>query len=233
MTISHAHHFLTFNVWVGQALADMQENLTKLVERCPEPFVALATQETRRFQGDIEGTRRVEGVDPGNPDDGSCLLFVGGKVVKERIVEVGGPGWTGPKHGIAHEPRIFVGATVESRGQRFDVLCIHRSYGGVGSRNEQAWIAEHNAIIEWVEQRLERHPDRPIVILGDWNQSLSEHGPYSVRTLAKRLKAQALIPSGRPAIDGALLINCHGTAKKLAGGFGSDGHHPVLVTVEV
>lgn len=217
---------VTHNVYVGQPAAQLRDNLAELVEATDRPH-ALALQEAIRLDRGIPGYRRVAVQLELHRDDGGCVLLVRNDVqlVKPRIVQVAGPWWTGPKHGLRHPPKVFVGATLETEGRRWDVLDVHRCWTGRGRRNMDTWRAEHAALVRWLRRRgsVDRGR-RPVVALGDWNagaHELDELAQDTGRTCQLAMRG----------IDGALAINATAAAHELGRRFGSDGHQPVAVTV--
>ena len=139
----------------------------------------------------------------------------------------GGPWCTGPKHGIRHPPKLFVGATIEHGGQRWDLLSIHRCWTGGMRRNTEAWEAEHQALRSWCDARRDRWPGRPIVLAGDWNGRRADIGRHSIGQLAHQTGGRLTMRG----IDGALTIGVATvTARRLTRLYGSDGHRPVAVT---
>lgn len=203
----------------------LRDNLARLAgdiePRLPH---VLALQEATRLRHAIHGYQRVAIDFPDHPDDLGCQLLVRDdvEVIRRRLVAVGGPWWTGPKHGLRHPPKVFVGATVELRGQRWDVLSVHRVWTGPHHRNADTWRAERDALMSWIPDRAERdHGTRPVITLGDWNDRGDGMAPL-VRSTGGQLAMRG--------IDGALGVNCHLKAHKLDDRYGSDGHEPVVVS---
>lgn len=220
---------VTFNGWSGNR--DWRGNLTDLADDTSMPHV-IATQETYRFDGNVPGYERHDITEPGNPRAGNCVLFVrhrGVTICRERDIDVEGPGWVGPKHGIQQPPRDFTGLSIltEEDGQRWDVLNVHRTWTHNLRTNMGAWAAEHRELVDFADRRHRAAPGRPLVMLGDWNGRKSDPRPLSVSGLAKAIGADVRLRR----IDGALTRDCEGRAKRLPGRYGSDGHHPVLVTL--
>lgn len=220
-----ALRLVTFNEYVGQSARRAARNLAQLARDTDHPH-AMALQEARRFTHSIPGYRRVAVDTVLAPDDGDCVLLVRDdvEVVKERQVPVGPPGWIGP-HGDSHPPHIFVGATLETEGRRWDVLDVHRCWGMRHQRNMPTWRAEHAALMRWLRDRASRERGRrPVVALGDWNAGAEDLSPLAhdvgrVCQLAMR------------GVDGALAINATAAVHELGEKYGSDAHHPVVVTV--
>lgn len=75
--------------------------------------------------------------------------------------------WTGPKAGKHHEPRVYLALLLRDRvtGIEFWVLVVH--WPTANNRDAQAESAR--AIRKFVEL----HPNRPVVVLGDFN--VEEH----------------------------------------------------------
>lgn len=220
---------VTFNGWSGNR--DWRGNLADLADDASMPEV-IATQETYRWDGTIPGYDRHAVTEPGNKRAGNCVLFVrqrGVTICRERDIDVEGPGWVGPKHGIAQPPRDFPALSIltEEDEQRWDVVNVHRTWTGNLRRNMGSWSAEHRALIAFADRRHHAAPGRPLVMLGDWNGGKSDPRPLAVSGLAKAIGADVHLKR----IDGALTRDCQVRVKRMAGGYGSDGHHPVIVTL--
>lgn len=220
---------VTFNVWVGQHPKRLRRNLRRLVRQLNHPHV-IALQEAKRFRGTIPGYQRLACTEPQHEDDLDCVLLVRNDVavIHPRIVRVDGPMWRGPKHGLAHAPKVFVGATLEHLGRRWDVLNVHRTWTGRGRHNMASWNAEDTKLHSWLTHRAQRaNATRPVIALGDWNGGLADRRyDATVARLAHDVDAQYAF-SG---IDGALAINVSDVSRReLDDLYGSDGHHPVSI----
>lgn len=201
----------------------LRANLGRLARATGHPH-AIAVQEAVRLRHTIEGYQRVAIEHPGHPDDLGCQLLVRDDVelVRARMLPVGGPWWTGPRHGLRHPPKVFVGATLAHHGQRWDVLSVHRVWTGRQRRNMDTWRAEHEALVSWATARAGRgQGTRPVLLLGDWNARADDLKP-----LARAVGGQLAMAG----IDGALGVNvAQLRAHRLAAVYGSDNHEPVVV----
>lgn len=221
---------VTHNVWVGNRGDELRANLSRLAEDTSWPH-AIAVQEATGLRLAIPGYQRVAvAVDElRHPDDLGCQLLLRDDVelVRRRLVPVGGPWWTGPKHGHRHPPKVFVGATVGWAGLRWDLLSVHRVWTGGMRRNMGAWAAEHEALAEWTRARAARADGhRPVVELGDWNGRTSDTGRLSVTGLAAQVDGKLTMRG----IDGALAVNATVSGcRELERRYGSDGHHPLVM----
>lgn len=218
----------TFNVWVGQSPARLEENLTRLAKDTDRPHV-IALQEAKRYNGTIRGYVRHAVAEPGNPEADNCVLLIRKDVTihRDRDIDVDGPVWVGPKHGLVHPSKDFPALTIGVDGQRWDVVDVHRAWTGGLRRNLGAWRAEHEALIGFADRRHHKTPDRPLVMAGDWNNRASDPRPLGVAALAEHVGGRLLMRG----IDGALVRGCTGRAKELGDKYGSDGHHPVVITL--
>lgn len=218
---------VTFNMWVGNR--DPRQNLMALAFDTNRPHV-IALQEARRFNGTIPGYERHDVDEPGNPESDNCVLLIrkeGVQVKRERDIDVKGPAWIGPKHGLKHPPRDFPGITVEVDGQRWDVVNVHRSWTGGLRHNMGSWTAEHRALVSFADRRAQFAPNRPLAFVGDWNGRRSDPRRFAMRDLNKSIGGRLLLKG----IDGALVRGCRGRARRLDEKYGSDAHKPVEITL--
>lgn len=210
----------THNVWVGQRGTTLSRNLHTLAADTHHPH-AIAVQEATGLRTPIDGYQRVAVEFPDHPDNLGCQLLVREdvEVHARRLVPVGGPWWTGPKHGLAHPPKVFVGATLGHLGQRWDVLSVHRVWTGPKDRNTDTWKAEHVVLAAWLDARSRRASGtRPVIAVGDWNAR-----PDDLHDLPGHKTFHG--------IDGALTLNvAHTTSRELPGRYGSDAHQPIVFT---
>lgn len=203
----------------------LRDNLAQLARDTGHPHV-LALQEATRLRRPIHGYQRVAIDFPDHPDDLGCQLLVRDDVdvIRRRLVPVGGPWWTGPKHGLRHPPKVFVGATVAIERQRWDVLSVHRVWTGPHHRNADTWRAERTALMEWIPARAQHdNGHRPVVAAGDWN----DRGE-AMRPLVHATGGQLAMRG----IDGALAVHAQLRVHKLDSRYGSDGHEPVVARVQ-
>lgn len=220
-------HLVTFNMWVGNK--DPKGNLEALADDLNYPDV-IAVQEGRRFDRVPRRYVRYVVEEEGNPEADSCILFVHQSlnVPIVRNLQVDGPDWIGPKHGLVHPPRDFPGLTVEKDDFKWDILNVHRTWTGGLRKNMGAYRAEHDNLLAYAARRFDAQPHRPLVFLGDWNSRKHDPRPLAVSGLAKRMGADEVLIRG---IDGALVRNARGWATKLDQKYGSDGHRPVEISL--
>lgn len=208
---------------------ELRDNLARLADHTQAH--AVAVQEATRLRRPIPGYSRIAVEWPRHPDDLGCQLLIRDDVrlFRRRILAVDGPWWTGPKHGLRHPPKVFVGAALGVDRHRWDVLSVHRVWTGDGRRNTEAWEHEHDKLTEWLEARARRDEGhRPVVALGDWNGRTTDRWPNSIGQLARAVGGELAMRG----IDGALAINVRRVrARELDRLYGSDAHQPVAVTV--
>ncbi len=216
---------VTFNAWVGQEPEDLRSNLLQLCGDLFAPEV-IALQEATRFDGTIPGYDRVAASDRGRHRDASSSVLLvrrkGVRIMRATAVRVNGPSWVGP-HGTVHPPRVYPAVSLLvhndrkiGSAERWRVIDVHRT--PLRHQNREAWAAEEDALARWAGTPGDS--PRPVVMLGDWN------GRYSdLRPLAKRTGTSVHLRG----IDGALLRNCHGDARRLPERYGSDAHFPVAL----
>lgn len=217
------------NIYVGQPAEAALANLARLDDRfSPDAFVL---QESARLQGrTLRGFETIEDTNPRHRDDGNNRVLVRkGLRIGDvpHLVQVKAPNWRGPKHGLEHPPRLFVGTPMrgEPRGDRFNVLSIHRMPGGPTSRlpgGQANWAAEHDAIVSYARQ----HDGSPLVLGADWNCRVTNRHPLSVTGLARRIRGVL----GVKGIDGVITRGFKRVrVRRLLRRYGSDGHRPVVV----
>lgn len=207
---------VTLNAWLGQDPEDLRNNLLRLCGDLFAPEV-IALQEATRFDGSIPGYVRIAADDKGRHRDASSSVLLvrrtGVRIMRATAVRVNGPSWIGP-HGTVHPPRVYPAVSLRVDGQRWRVIDVHRT--PLRHQNKEAWAAEEDALARWAG--VPGDSPRPTVMLGDWN------GRYSdLRPLAKRTGMSVHLRG----VDGALLRNCRGDARRLPERYGSDAHYPV------
>lgn len=222
---------LTHNVWVGQRGPELLDSLRRLLDDHDYPEV-VSLQEATGLHSAPKGYRR-HALDRGHRDHSSCQLLVREdlEIVRRHFIRPDGPTWYGPKHGLAHPPRVFPGVAVRYQRQVWDVLDVHRVPGGCHgdcAQNLDAYDAEHAALVRYAQRRAGlRHP-RPLVMLGDWNNGTHDNHDTGVRALADRIGARCYLEG----IDGALVRGATATdVRKHAHLYGSDSHRPVSMTL--
>lgn len=221
---------VTWNASVTQPMPELRANLSAMLHDSGAWVAAL--QEAKRLNVTVPGFHRIA-APARHPREGadSCQLLVrrGIGVVRRFVVNVQGPDWRGPHQGVMHDPRVFVGGVLSWHAVRFDVLCVHRVPGG-HRVNEEAYAAEHAAIVDWCRTRATQHPHRPRILLGDWNADARDSRPMSPSKLAAQVGGRLVLRG----IDGAILINCQpDNTRKLPRKYGSDTHRPVALTASV
>lgn len=230
---------VTFNCWVGQEPKQLRENLLKLVRDTNKPHIIIVQEAWRWDAGTIRGYNTVRPDQNQYDTDKSTIILVrqDAKIhhVGARRVPDGNWIWNGNQKAPRVYPRVTVsfkelGATV------FDVIGVHRIPNGPAPSiplNRAGWEAEHRLLVEWVERIHKAHPNRVIVLGGDWNARLGEspQAPFSLLSLAKKMDTRAdIVLRG---IDGFIVINGEAReTEELEHKYGSDGHHPVVTTIK-
>lgn len=217
---------VTHNVWSGQSPKSVRDNLSRLVvdvaARWDEKPHVLLLQEAKRFDGTLTGYVRVAH-DGGHADNSNCVMLVRADVgIRFPSREVtNSENWVVVSHDKTHPPRVWPAPTlIYPPTVEWDVVDVHR----VPARgaNDDAWAAEHQAIVDYADQR----PDgRPLVLGGDWNGKTDDPRPLSITALAGQIDARVRVKG----IDGFLLRDCAGEAVKLPDKYGSDHHKPVVI----
>lgn len=221
----------TLNVWVGQRGPDLMDNLRMMLDDLDYPEV-VGLQEAIGLHEAPKGYRR-HALDRGHRDNHSCQLLVRDdlEMVRRHFVRPDGPTWYGPKHGLAHPPRVYAGAAVRYQRQVWDVLDVHRVPGGChGDRaqNLDAYDAEHDALVRYAQRRANLNKPRPLVMLGDWNNGTHDNHDTGVRALADRIGARTYLIG----VDGALVRGATASDVHLLNKpYGSDSHRPVAMTL--
>jgi hypothetical protein len=221
---------IVHNVYVGQDAASALANLARLAKRFdPDAFLL---QESANLQGRrLKGYDTIECTDPGHHrDDGNNRVLVkSGQRIggQEFVVRVRAPQWRGPKHGLLHPPRVFVGGPARAAvsGYRMNLLSVHRMPGGPTSRLQGGpanWKAEHAALVKFADD----HDEAPLVLGADWNLRLTAKHPLNLQALAARIRGRL----GVKGIDGVITRGFAGVrVRRLLRKYGSDQHRPVVV----
>lgn len=213
---------VTHNVWVGQEPDEVREHLIALAEETHDP-VAILLQEAHRFNRSIPGYARFAVDGTREEEDSNSVILLRGDVelLREHQVEVKGPHWIGPKHGHRHPPKVHKGLTIQHKGQPWVLLDVHRIPND--QRNPLAVDLEWRELRRWANNRTE---GRPLAMVGDWN---ARHVDSDLREFARHTDTEIHLRG----IDGALTRNCTVTkVTELKGLYGSDGHHPLEITLE-
>lgn len=218
---------LTWNPHIGRA-DELSDVLGDVLRDARWPHVA-SLQEVWDWSGKVPGYRRVAASTTDFPhhEARGVQLLVRTKGVRLRRAtarQVDGGVWIGPVHGRPHPPRVYPLVTVGHGGTVWDIIGVHRCPGGPNAereRNRQAWVDEHQLLIDWAERR----PHGPLVMLGDHNNRASDPDPLSVSGLASRIGARLALER----IDGAIARGVLGIGTEtMPDAYGSD-HHPVRV----
>jgi hypothetical protein len=230
---------VTFNAWTGQTDRGLRDNLVNMVgdvaalQGGVKPH-AVVLQEVWDWDGSIPGYDRYaadpadfpgrKGRDADEVRSTTVLVRERGVDVRRAdYIEVHGPDWRGPKHGLHHRPRVFPDLTlvVPDSGRPWDLLAGHRTPGGPRAgikANRASWAAEDAEIADWFQRR------GPQVAGMDWNNTGSDRGPLTVHDLARRVGGKYLLAG----IDGFMFVDARGHIHELPGRYGGDGHRPVV-----
>lgn len=209
---------VTHNQYVGNGPAAARSNAMDLIEETD--FPTLVPLQESRLARDIPGYTRLA-VDRGHQDNNNCVLLVRKKGVQIKKVHVVRPKgwWVGPKHGLHHPPRIFIGATIFTEGMFEICLDIH----GIPNRgrNPAAARSEWATLENWANSRMW---GRPLDMVGDWNAD--DEDERLVQFARETHTTPALVH-----IDGTLHRNHkrRPLIHRLASKFGSDGHRPIIL----
>lgn len=226
---------VTHNVWKGQPLDRVRDNVTRLAKDAGQPL-AIFLQESARdnTRWTIGGYVSYTGPDAGDGDNNRILVRDDVEILDSGHIRVPDGAWTW--NGNDKPARVFVWVAVRWRGRVWVLVCVHRAPNGPKPQinmNANAWIAEHKALLDLADRLKKRWPNATIAFGGDWNATMREMADYrySMRSFQKALdirgKGEAVLH-----IDGFLMWNGEVLdAEKLAKKYGSDSHRPVVVKV--
>lgn len=223
---------VSFNLYVFNKFPKF--NLLALVTFLALPRFVIV-QEAKNVKGTILGYKAFRA--PANlaksDDDRSTMFLVrrGTRVVDEDWGAVPGGAWQYKDN--KREPRVYGKLTLslgrKKRPKLLDVYGIHRCpLGPLPPRpvNRTAWIAEHEMLVSWGQN------DNDSLWGADWNtrENSNPDDAFSLKSLAADLKARMHLDG----IDGFLTRGVKVLKlKKLNRKFGSDGHHPVVITIKL
>lgn len=216
---------VTFNVWVGQKLADLHTHLAALIGDTGKPGV-IALQEAKRYGGAPIGYARHAFDSDNTLEDRDCVLLVREdiKVAHSGFIHVDPVKgvWVGPKAQHDHHPaHIWPYVVLEVEGVHWTIVDVHRLAGR--DHNAAAWVAEGDALREFLKTR-----SGPVVLLGDWNSNQHAAGPGSPSAIARQYDLHMEFRG----VDGVLFRDCTLKAtNELASKYGSDVHNPVHFTL--
>lgn len=223
---------VSFNLWVGNKRP--RANLLRLVTFLKFPRI-LVLQEAKNFRKSIPGYRayRAPSHLTEGPEYRSTIFLVrrGSRVLRDDWIAVPDGEWQFKDN--KREQRVFgrlrIAVGRKKRRRVFDVYGAHRvPLGPLPPRpiNRKAWIAEHRTLALWDQG------DHDSIWAADWNTRKGTH-PYdkfSLRSLAEDLLAKIHVIG----IDGFLTRGVKVLkVRKLKRKFGSDAHHPVVITFEL
>lgn len=225
---------ITHNVWKGQPLDRVRDNVTRLAERFNPLAIFLQESSRDNVRWTAGGYVAFTGPDEGLGDNNRILVQQGAEVIASGHFRVPDGAWTW--NGNDKPARVYPWVAVRWQGRVWVLVCVHRVPNGpqpsIGM-NKNAWNAEHVGIIELKARLMDRWPNAVFAIGGDWNARMNDMPEYrySMRSLQKSLdvpgKGEAVLH-----IDGFLVDNGEVTdAEKLDQKYGSDGHRPVVVKV--
>lgn len=227
-------HVVTFNVWVGQKPAQLKENLEKLTKALGMPHIVILEEAWRWRKGSIKGYVPVRPHQDKYDTDKSTMILVrkDGRIIKKGSRRVKGGGWTW--NGNDKAARVFPWVVVQFPvlGRRvWDVIGVHRVPNGPDphiQKNAVAWAREHEMLIRWVRRLHKRHPDRVIVLGGDWNSRLGTEPQHQASLMNFRHDLPNPTEDAFRGIDGFFAVNAEfKQITELEHRFGSDAHNPV------
>lgn len=205
--------------------------LRRLIRRTKRPHV-LALQEAKHLDRHLRGYNRVKAQSK-RPESGNCLLYVraDGHVVDTGKLEVNGKPWKGVLHkDVEHAPRVYPFVSVKFPGHPIvTVMSVHRAPGGHDAFEDTkraAWAAEDRDLENWVTEQRTMHLERPVLLVGDHNDTAKERGPLTLRSLAHRVAGVLRLEH----IDGVIAVGAGAFTHRLNRKFGSD-HRPVVISV--
>jgi hypothetical protein len=227
-------HVVTFNVWVGQPIEKLEENLERLAEVLGKPHVIILQEAWRWRRGTIKGYQAVRPTQNRYDQDKNIVILVrnDGKIKHAKSRRVPGAGWYW--NGNDKPARVLLRVDVQFRElgkQVWTVIGGHRIPMGPDQsipKNRESWAKEHKFIVNWVRAIHKRRPRRIIILGMDWNTRLltDPMHPASLSSLIDDLPNPTAW--GMEGIDGFVGVNCDfDHVFELDSKFGSDGHQPV------
>lgn len=146
------------------------------------------------------------------PEDADTAVLVRADVdVRRHRVYKMRTSWTGPDHGLPHEPRVFHGLWLRTReGQTWKIAGGHWPFG-TAKDEAKRWTAR------WIRRTM---PLRPVLFVGDLNEM-----PAGLSPMLHSARAQSV----GHRIDRAIHANCRAVSVQTLGFYGSD-HRAVLFT---
>jgi endonuclease/exonuclease/phosphatase family metal-dependent hydrolase len=141
----------------------------------------------------------------------AMLVRPGVKASKKRALRMK-VRWSGPKHGLPHDPRVYRSAVIEVDGVKWKVGGFHLPFGQA-ARDES-----DSRIVRWFNRTMKR---RPVIAVGDMNMRLAD--------LRDRIADKAKAKVAGAGIDLTAFKRCRLVDQKDLGKRGSD--HPMKLYV--
>lgn len=204
---------LAWNVYQGHDPADVRQAVATMA-RTYRPHVIVLNEATNAGPfgvPDYAAYQLPKNTPPGRiqPEDADTAILVRVDVdVRRHRVYRMKISWTGPDHGLLHEPRVFQAVWVRTGGRVWKLAGGHWPFG-VAKDEAKRWTAR------WLRRTLR---GRPVLFVGDLNESAT-----GLTTTLRDARAKSV----GHRIDRALYRNCHATSVRTLGEHGSD-HHAVL-----
>lgn len=210
---------LLWNVYVGQKPTAVLAELKQMTAK-HEPEIIVLSEAARSFNvlDDLPHYRRVQVKPDGATgrkvdEDGDVAILVRRDValLRQRPIRMAQP-WTGPKHGLPHEPRVYHAVLIKDQGVRWRILGGH--WPTPSAKNTKAITETTTRVRRWMRLTGRKYP---VIAAGDLNMLF--------RAVQTRLDARV----GGNGVDLGAYLYCELVGKVNLGRHGSD-HDAILLT---
>lgn len=204
---------LAWNVYQGHDPAAVHHEVAAMAH-AHRPHLIVLNEATNCFPFKVPGYvsyQLPKNNPPGNiqPEDADTAILVRSDVVvrRHRVYPMH-ESWTGPDHGLPHEPRVFQALWIRTGGKTWKVAGGHWPFGAAQDEAKQ-WTTN------WIRRTM---PRRPVLFVGDLNATAHDLTPVLRNARAKSVGHR---------IDRAIHRNCSAVSVRTLGEHGSD-HEAVL-----
>lgn len=126
-----------------------------------------------QFLHGIRGMHLHRVGDTAEAHDLAMLVRNGHRITRQVPIQVPGSEWTGPIHGLHHGDKVFHAALID------DLVWVVNVH--IPTQRPESNHAARERCFDRLAEFAENHPQRPILMGGDWNTPASALAPFAER----------------------------------------------------